>query len=130
MEDAPELATARPPEGVVKRRRWPAKASHQRTRPQLLTRDLLDGRTNAAKEFDRLSPAGALDQRFISGLLRETPMLSRVLEEETAESIRLTNRIAIDHRQLSKHARLYHRRGVARRDRDLGHRRDLGRAGR
>jgi hypothetical protein len=40
-------------------------------------------------------------------------MLSRVLEEETAESIRLTNRIAIDHRQLSKHARLYHRRGVA-----------------
>jgi hypothetical protein len=50
----PELAAARPPEGVAKRRRWPAKASHQRTRPQLLTRDQLDGRTNAAKVFDRL----------------------------------------------------------------------------
>jgi len=35
-------------------------------------------------------------KRFISGLLRETPMLSRVLEEETAESIRLTNRIVIE----------------------------------
>ena len=35
-------------------------------------------------------------KRFISGLLRETPMLTRVLEEETAESIRLTNRIVIE----------------------------------
>jgi hypothetical protein len=52
--NTPELATARPPEGKAKRRRWPAKASHQRTRPQLLTRDQLDGRTNAAKVFDRL----------------------------------------------------------------------------
>jgi hypothetical protein len=35
-------------------------------------------------------------KRFISGLLRETPMLRRVLEEETAESIRLRNRVAIE----------------------------------
>jgi hypothetical protein len=35
-------------------------------------------------------------KRFISGLLRETPMLLRLLEDETAESIRLTNRIAIE----------------------------------
>jgi hypothetical protein len=35
-------------------------------------------------------------KRFISGMLRETPMLSRVLEEETAESIRLRNRIVIE----------------------------------
>jgi hypothetical protein len=35
-------------------------------------------------------------KRFISGLLRETPMLSRLLAEETAESIRLTNRIVIE----------------------------------
>jgi hypothetical protein len=49
-----ELATASQPEGKAKRRRWPAKASHGRTRPQLLTRDQLDGRTNAAKVFDRL----------------------------------------------------------------------------
>ena len=35
-------------------------------------------------------------KRFISGLLREIPMLSRVIEEETAESIRLRNRIVIE----------------------------------
>jgi hypothetical protein len=93
-------------------------------------RPVAASRKSAQRSRVTKSCASALDQRFISGLLRETPMLSRVLEEETAESIRLTNRIAIDHRQLSKHARLYHRRGVARRDRDLGHRRDLGRAGR
>src|SRR5262249_12082186 len=32
-------------------------------------------------------------KRFISGLLRETPMLAPMLVEETAESIRLRNRI-------------------------------------
>jgi hypothetical protein len=53
-QDTPELATARPSEGPARRRRWPAKASHRRTRPQLLTRDQLDGRTNAAKAFDQL----------------------------------------------------------------------------
>jgi hypothetical protein len=52
-EDTAELAAARPPEGLAKRRRWPVKA-HHRTRPQLLTRDQLDGRTNAAKAFDQL----------------------------------------------------------------------------
>jgi hypothetical protein len=35
-------------------------------------------------------------KRFISGLLRETPMLRRVIEDETAESIRLRNRVAIE----------------------------------
>src|SRR5262249_3379910 len=35
-------------------------------------------------------------KNFISGLLRETPMLARVLEEETAESIRLRNRIVVE----------------------------------
>jgi hypothetical protein len=35
-------------------------------------------------------------KRFISGLIRETPMLSRLLAEETAESIRLRNRVAIE----------------------------------
>ena len=35
-------------------------------------------------------------KRFISGMLREVPMLSRVLEEETAESIRLRNRVVIE----------------------------------
>jgi hypothetical protein len=35
-------------------------------------------------------------KRFISGLLRGVPMLSRVIEEETAESIRLRNRIVIE----------------------------------
>jgi hypothetical protein len=53
-EDTTELAKARPSESPAGRRRWPAKASHRRTRPQLLTRDQLDGRTNAAKAFDQL----------------------------------------------------------------------------
>ena len=35
-------------------------------------------------------------KHFISGLLRETPMLRRVIEEETAESIRLRNRIVVE----------------------------------
>src|SRR5262249_23316924 len=35
-------------------------------------------------------------KRFISGLLRETPMLAPMLEEETVESIRLRNRIALE----------------------------------
>jgi hypothetical protein len=35
-------------------------------------------------------------KRYISGLLRETPMLASVLEEETAESIRLRNRVSIE----------------------------------
>jgi len=35
-------------------------------------------------------------KNFISGLLRETPMLRRVIEEETAESIRLRNRIVVE----------------------------------
>ena len=35
-------------------------------------------------------------KRYISGLLRETPMLAPVIEEETAESIRLRNRICIE----------------------------------
>jgi len=39
-------------------RATPAKKTrkpHRATRPQLLTRDALDGRTNAAKHFDRLA---------------------------------------------------------------------------
>jgi hypothetical protein len=35
-------------------------------------------------------------KRFISGLLRETPMLAPMLEEETAEAIRLRNRVVIE----------------------------------
>jgi hypothetical protein len=35
-------------------------------------------------------------KRFISGMLREVPMLSRVFEDETAEAIRLKNRVVIE----------------------------------
>jgi hypothetical protein len=35
-------------------------------------------------------------KRFISGLLQETPMLRRVVEDETAGSIRLRNRIVVE----------------------------------
>jgi hypothetical protein len=55
MESLPELATDRadiapgqPANGRDKRKR------HVATKAQLLTRDALDGRTNAAKLFDRL----------------------------------------------------------------------------
>lgn len=47
--DTVQLIAACPPESPAKRRR-----SHKATRPQLLTRAQLDGRTNAAKVFDRL----------------------------------------------------------------------------
>ena len=50
-QNTAELPTVRLPEAASKpiRRR-----SKRATRPQLLTRNLLDGRTNAAKIFDRL----------------------------------------------------------------------------
>jgi hypothetical protein len=35
-------------------------------------------------------------KRFISGLLRETPLLAPMLEEETVEAIRLRNRVSIE----------------------------------
>jgi hypothetical protein len=47
--DASGIAHARPGNGQSKRRR------HRVARPQLLTRDALDGRTNAARAFDRLA---------------------------------------------------------------------------
>jgi hypothetical protein len=45
--DSVELAAEKPLQGRAKRR-------HVRARPQLLTRNELDGRSNAAKTFDRL----------------------------------------------------------------------------
>ena len=47
--DVAQSAPACRPEDVEKRRRL-----HKTTRPQLLTRDALDGRTSAAKIFDRI----------------------------------------------------------------------------
>jgi hypothetical protein len=35
-------------------------------------------------------------KRFISGMLRDIPMLARMIEDETAEEIRLRNRVAIE----------------------------------
>jgi hypothetical protein len=35
-------------------------------------------------------------KRYVSGLLRETPMLAPLVQDETAESIRLNNRVAIE----------------------------------
>jgi hypothetical protein len=35
-------------------------------------------------------------KNFISGLLHEVPMLARMIKEETAESIRLRNRIVVE----------------------------------
>jgi len=35
-------------------------------------------------------------KRFITGLLHATPMLRRIIENETADSIRLRNRVAIE----------------------------------
>jgi hypothetical protein len=64
MANTQQLPSDRQPESRAKpvRRR-----SHKATRPQLLTRDQLDGRTNAAKLFDRLvadieSDLGGRDQ--------------------------------------------------------------------
>jgi hypothetical protein len=52
METHPDTARLPPacsPESLAKRRR-----QHKATRPQLLTRAQLDGRTSAAKAFDKL----------------------------------------------------------------------------
>src|SRR6516225_7057766 len=35
-------------------------------------------------------------KRFVSGVLRDTPMLAPMIEDETAEEIRLKNRVAIE----------------------------------
>lgn len=50
-----DLALAPPRAGPEKRR------PHRARRPQLLTRDRLDGRTNAAKAFDAIARAIAVD---------------------------------------------------------------------
>jgi hypothetical protein len=47
--DSARLPSACSPESLAKRRR-----QHQATRPQLLTRAQLDGRTSAAKAFDKM----------------------------------------------------------------------------
>ena len=47
--DTARLPSACSPEGLAKRRR-----QHRSTRPQLLNRAQLDGRTSAAKAFDKL----------------------------------------------------------------------------
>ena len=52
--NAPSLPTACPPESPGKA---PSRRRHRASRPQLLTRDQLDGRTSAAKVFDRLVTA-------------------------------------------------------------------------
>jgi hypothetical protein len=61
MENAAEItadcqpdATSPPSPAKKKRRHWTA---HRRTRPQLILRSELDGRTNAARYFDRLVTA-------------------------------------------------------------------------
>jgi hypothetical protein len=61
METAAEIgtdchsdATSLLPPAKKKRRHWTA---HRKTRPQLLLRSELDGRTNAARYFDRLVTA-------------------------------------------------------------------------
>lgn len=47
-QDTQQMATSCQADGVAKRRK------RYQPKPQLLTRDALDGRTNAAKVFDRL----------------------------------------------------------------------------
>jgi hypothetical protein len=127
-EDAPELATARPLEGVVKRRRWPAKASHQRTRPQLLTRDQLDGRTNAAKIFDRLVANIEAD---LGGRDQLSTIEVALVEAFAGAAVTLNNlntRLALgqpidlgEHAQcVSAMVRVASRLGLQRRARDVG----------
>jgi hypothetical protein len=56
--NAAQLPTTCPPDASTKPARRRAKGT---TRPQLLSREQLDGRTNAAKMFDRLVAAIAVD---------------------------------------------------------------------
>ena len=124
--DAPQLPTACLPDASakpVKRRR-----DKKRTRPQLLTRDTLDGRTNAAKAFDRLV---ADIERDLGGSDRLSTIERSLIEGFAGAAVtlqHLNTQLALGQEiDLSQHAqavsamvRVASRLGLQRRMKDVG----------
>ena len=114
------LAPPKPSKGHPKRR-------HRAARPQLLTRDQLDGRTNAAKVFDRLVCGIELDL----GGREHLSMIERTLVEAYAGAYvslcDLNTRLALGQEiDLGQHStavsamvRVASRLGIRRRARDI-----------
>jgi hypothetical protein len=119
-----ELALCTPAarRGIDKRKR------HARTRPQLLTRDQLDGRTGAAKFFDRM----CVDIEADLGGHDQLSTIERALVEAFAGAAitlqNLNTRLALGQEiDLSQHAqavsamvRVASRLGLQRRTKDIG----------
>jgi hypothetical protein len=109
----------------------PAKPTRRRskraTRPQLLTRDQLDGRTNAAKVFDRLVAAIFADMGGIDQLSTIEVALIEAFAGAAVTLNNLNTRLALGQEiDLSQHAqavsamvRVASRLGIARRAREI-----------
>ncbi len=115
-----ELALVQPAKGVKKRR-------HQVTRPQLLTRDQLDKRTNAAKLFTKLVDnitadlGGAGELSTIELALIEAFVGATVQCEHFNAQIALGKSVNFDmHSQcIGAMCRVASRLGLSRRSRDV-----------
>lgn len=125
MEVAAELPTACSPGTPAKPTR---RRSKRATRPQLLTRAQLDGRTNAAKEFDRLVSAIEAD---MGGHDQLSTIEVALIEAFAGAAVTLNNlntRLALGQEiDLSQHAqavsgmvRVASRLGLQRRAKDVG----------
>jgi hypothetical protein len=119
-----ELALQSPLDSPKKRA---GRKPHRPTRPQLLTRDQLDGRTNAAKVFDRL----VVDIEADLGGRDQLSTIERALVEAFAGACvtlhHLNTKLALGEQiDLSEHAqavsamvRVATRLGIAKRPRDI-----------
>jgi hypothetical protein len=120
----PEIAADRPSDALPKKRR----RRHIATKPQLLTRDQLDGRTNAAKVFDRL----VADIEVDLGGREQLSTIERALVEAFAGACvtlhHLNTKLALGETiDLGQHAqavsamvRVASRLGLQRRAKDIG----------
>jgi len=124
MENTTEAAPSRPASGPVNKAR---RRAHRRALPQLLVRADLDGRSNAAKAFDRLARAIEID---LGGRDQLSAIALTLIEAYVGAAIVLADlntRLAlgqpIDHAQhaqaVSAMVRVAAKLGLQRRSRDV-----------
>jgi hypothetical protein len=131
MESATEIgadhhpdATSAPPPAKKKRRHWTA---HRKTRPQLILRSELDGRTNAAKYFDRLVTAIENDLAGADQLSSVEKVLVEAFVGAAVSLQHLNGKLALGQEiNISEHSscvgalvRVASRLGIGRRSRDV-----------
>jgi hypothetical protein len=129
-----DAAENSPADGNATRVAWPvdAKSKHRNkrrtaTRPQLLTRDQLDGRTNAAKTFDRLVSAievdlGGRDQlSTIESLLIEALVGAAITLHHLNAKLALGEKIDLSEHYQTSNAlvRIASRLGLSRRAKEI-----------